>query len=355
MKIDLQEYGYTPQFQVFGCEYPELSPARVILQEKGMYKIISSYGESLAVVSGKLRYNAVTSEDLPAVGDFVMADIDENGENSVIHHILNRKSKFIRKSAGTVNTQQLVATNIDKVFLCMSLNNDFNIRRLERYISIAWESGATPIIVLTKADLCDDKNSRLAEAEAVAFGINIAVVSANTEDKYKELEKYIKPQETIALIGSSGVGKSTMINYFLGDNIIKTNGLRNDDKGRHTTTHRELIKLKNGGIIIDTPGMREFGMWDNSEGINKSFNDIEVLAQACKFKNCTHENEPDCAVQKAIKNGELSLERLLSYRKLIIENAYNQDSKKYLAEKQKKFTDIAKWNKKLKKNKNYSR
>lgn len=355
MKIDLQEYGYTPQFQVFGSEYPELSPARVILQEKGMYKIISSYGESLAVVSGKLRYNAVTSEDLPAVGDFVMADIDENGENSVIHHILNRKSKFIRKSAGTANTQQLVAANIDKVFLCMSLNNDFNIRRLERYISIAWESGATPIIVLTKADLCDDKNSRLAEAEAVAFGINIAVVSANTEDKYKEIEKYIKPQETIALIGSSGVGKSTMINYFLGDNIIKTNGLRNDDKGRHTTTHRELIKLKNGGIIIDTPGMREFGMWDNSEGINKSFNDIEVLAQACKFKNCTHENEPDCAVQKAIKNGELSLERLLSYRKLIIENAYNQDSKKYLAEKQKKFTDIAKWNKKLKKNKNYSR
>lgn len=352
MKFDLQEYGYTLQFQVLGNEYPDLFPARVILQEKGMYKIISSYGESSAVVSGKLRYNAVTSADFPAVGDFVMADIDENGKNSVIHAILNRKSTLKRKSAGTANTQQILATNIDKIFLCMSLNNDFNIRRLERYISTAWESNATPVIVLTKSDLCEDINSRLSEVEAVAFGINIAVVSANKKNKYTEIEKLINPQETIALIGSSGVGKSTMINYLLGENILKTNGLRNDDRGRHTTTRRQLVKLESGGIIIDTPGMRELGMWDSSDGIDKSFSDIERLAQKCKFRNCSHEHEPDCAVRKAIKNGELSEERLSSYRKLKAENAYNQDSEKYLSEKLKKFKDIAKWNKDFKKGRN---
>lgn len=351
MEVDLQDYGYTPRFQVFAEEYPDLSPARVISQEKGMYKIISAHGESLAVVSGKLRYRVVTPEDFPAVGDFVMADIDENGRNSVIHCIINRKSVFVRKSAGTSNAQQVVAANIDKVFLCMSLNLDFNIRRMERYISIAWESGATPVIVLTKADLCEDVNRRRAEVEAVAFGIDIAVVSANEDNQYKEVEQYVKPRETIALIGSSGVGKSTMINYFLGEEHIKTNGLRNDDKGRHTTTHRELIKLENGAIIIDTPGMRELGMWDSAEGIDLSFRDIEELAEKCRFRNCTHENEPGCAVRAAIMDGDLPEDRLLSYRKLKTENSYNQDSEKYLAEKQKKFKDIAKWNKEIKKGK----
>lgn len=353
MNIDLLDYGYTAPFQAMGREYPDLSPARVILQEKGMYRIVSSLGESLAVISGKLRYEAHTAEDLPAVGDFVMAEIDESGNNSVIHAVLNRKSVFIRKSAGTANAQQIVAANIDRLFLCMSLNQDFNIRRLERYLSVAWESGAVPVVVLTKADLCEDLSSRLSEVDSVAFGADVAVVSAHTAGKYTELERFLKPRETIALLGSSGVGKSTIINYFLGSDVIRTNGLRNDDKGRHTTTHRELIRLKNGGLLIDTPGMRELGMWDSAEGIDMSFRDVEELAQRCRFRNCTHEKEPGCAVRDAIRSGILQEERLASYKKLKAENAYSQDSEKYLAEKQKKFKDIAKRNKEQKKSGKY--
>lgn len=352
MHNELMQYGYSPRFEAFAAEYPNLTPARVILQEKGLYKIVSRFGESQASVSGKLRFNADDPSDFPAVGDFVMAEVGEGDSTAVIHAILNRRSVFIRKSAGTANTQQVVAANIDKLFLCMSLNNDFNIRRLERYISTAWESGATPVVVLTKADLCTDLPEKMAQVESVAFGIDICVVSANTPEAYSQIEGYVLPGETIALIGSSGVGKSTMINHLLGEELIATNGLRNDDKGRHTTTHRELIRLKNGGIVIDTPGMRELGMWDSGDGIEKSFRDIEQLAEKCRFRNCTHRSEPGCAVCQAISEGALSPERLASYRKLKTENAYFEDSDVYLAGKKKKFKDIAKRNKEAKKGRN---
>lgn len=270
----------------------------------------------MAELSGKFRFQTTLSSEYPAVGDFVLVNWNESGNSAIIESVLPRKSAFIRKAAGEPWQEQVVAANIDTVFLCMALNNDFNLRRLERYISIAWDSGATPVVVLTKSDLCDDLENRLSEVSSIAFGIDILVTTSTEENGYKELLPFISEEKTIAFIGSSGVGKSTLINRLLGKEHLKTNGLRNDDKGRHTTTRRELFLLPSGGMVIDTPGMREFGMWDNDTGIEKTFTDIEELAAQCKFRNCTHTNEPGCAIQKALTTGELQTERWQSYQKL---------------------------------------
>lgn len=285
-----------------------------------------------AQVSGKFRYDAITVSDFPAVGDYVMADIT-GGDRAVIHNVLPRTSVFIRKAAGKSNTEQVVAANIDTVFLCMSLNNDFNIRRIERYMTAAWDSGAVPVVLLTKTDLCDEVDAKIAQIESVAVGVDIIMTSDAEPDGYSQITPYLKVGKTLAFVGSSGVGKSTLINHLLGDDRLDTNGLRNDDKGRHTTTHRELLMLPSGTMVIDTPGMREMGMWDSSEGLSAAFEDIEELSAKCRFKNCTHKSEPGCAVQAAIKNGELSEERLSSYEKLKIENAYSEDDEGYLAAK----------------------
>lgn len=238
-----------------------------------------------------------------------------------------------------------MAANIDTIFLCMSLNNDFNLRRLERYLSIAWDSGAVPVIVLTKADLCDDLEEKQAEVAAIAIGVDVLVTTALVKEGYHQILPYIANGKTVAFIGSSGVGKSTLINCLLGEQRLDTNGLRNDDKGRHTTTHRELILLPGGGMVIDTPGMREFGMWDNSSGIDQTFSEIEELVSGCRFKNCTHHNEPGCAIQRALRDGSLSEERWRSYQKLKLESDYAADSQSYLVGKEKKFKEIAKNNK----------
>jgi ribosome biogenesis GTPase len=275
--------GLMERFSALAAEYPTLSVGRVLLQEKGVYRVVYAYGELSATVSGKFRYEAKIASDYPAVGDFVMFDPNENGGQAVIHHVLSRKSIFIRKASGTSNTEQVVAANVDIVFICMSLNNDFNLRRLERYLSIAWDSGATPVIVLTKADLCDDIADKRSAAESVAVGADIIMISSLEEGGYEAILSYIKTGQTIALIGSSGVGKSTLVNCLLGENRLDTNGLRNDDKGRHTTTHRELFLLPQGGMVIDTPGMRELGMWDAAEGLERTFADIEALALSCRY------------------------------------------------------------------------
>ena len=232
----------------------------------------------------------------------------------------------------------------------MSLNNDFNLRRLERYISVAWNSGAIPVVILTKADLCEDLDSKMADVYSVAAGIDILVTSALDQTGYEQINPYLETGKTIAFIGSSGVGKSTLINRLLGENHMETNGLRNDDKGRHTTTHRELILLPSGGMVIDTPGMRELGMWNAGDGIDQTFADIEKLAQKCRFRDCTHSGkEPGCAVQKAVERGELSPDRIHSYQKLMNENRYVEDTQGYLMEKKQKFKNIAKINKKNRK------
>ncbi|MEA4901317.1 ribosome small subunit-dependent GTPase A [Desulfitobacterium sp.] len=320
--INMKTLGFTDRLAAESTLYNGLYVGRVFSQAKDLYKVMSEGGELMAEVTGKFRFEAKTLSDFPAVGDFVMLDRDVSATgNAIIHHVLSRKSAFIRKAAGTSNDEQVVASNIDTIFICMSLNNDFNLRRLERYLSIAWVSGAVPVVVLTKSDLSDELEQQLREANSVALGADVLVTTAMSEDGYSQIMPYIKDGRTIAFIGSSGAGKSTLINRLIGGERLDTNGLRNDDKGRHTTTRRELVLLKNGGIVIDTPGMRELGI--ESANLSKAFSDIDELASMCKFRDCTHAKEPGCAVQKAICAGKLSVERLLSYQKIKKEAKYN--------------------------------
>lgn len=339
----MSELLYPPRFLALAAEYPEWTLCRVLSQGKGQYRILSAQGEQLAVVSGKFRYETEVPSDYPAVGDYVMADIN-HGDTAVIQHVLHRQSVFLRRAAGTAKKEQAVAANIDTVFLCMSLNHDLNLRRLERYLTVAWDSGALPVVVLTKRDLCSDDTHILAEVQRVALGVDVLTTSA-LQHAWDALQTYILPGKTVAFVGSSGVGKSTLINCLLGTEQLETNGLRNDDKGRHTTTRRELLILPNGAMVIDTPGMRELGMWDAAEGMLSAFSDIETLAAQCRFQNCTHQGEPGCAVRAALERGELETERWHSYGKLMAENAFTADADSYLAAKEKKFKEIARYNK----------
>ena len=349
-EITMTQYGLTEAVEKSAERFADLTVSRVLSQEKGIYRLVSSQGEKLGEISGKLHYDVQAKSEYPAVGDFVMADWNKSGTNAVIRHVLPRKSCFIRKAAGEKNEEQVVAANIDTVFLCMSLNNDFNLRRLERYISIAWNSGAVPVVVLTKADLCKDAEHKLLEVSSVAAGVDVLVTNTINQNGYDKIYPYLSEGKTVAFIGSSGVGKSTLINCLLGEKHLDTNGLRNDDKGRHTTTRRELILLPSGGMVIDTPGMRELGMWDAEAGIDQTFSDIEKLAQGCRFRDCTHSgSEPGCAVQEAVECGKLPIERLRSYQKLMNENRYVNDTQGYLAEKRQKFKNIAKINKRNRK------
>ncbi|MFA5527533.1 MAG: ribosome small subunit-dependent GTPase A [Peptostreptococcales bacterium] len=322
MTLNLYEYGLDDYFIKEAVIYTNLFIARVTEQHREHYKVMTEYGELNAVVSGKLAYRADGKVDFPAVGDWVMIDrVDENSGHAVIHHILNRRSRFIRKSAGTANEEQIVAANIDTIFICMSLNADFNLRRLERYLTIAWDSMATPVVVLTKSDLCEDAKLKLDEVISVVIGVDVVVCSAENSDGLDRILAYAQPGKTIALIGSSGVGKSTLINRLMGQDILATKQIRgDDDKGRHATTHRQLLLLPNGGIAIDTPGMRELQIFTGK--LFKTFEDIDELALGCKYKNCAHNNEPGCAVRQAIKNGMLSEKRFESYQKLQREMSY---------------------------------
>lgn len=323
--------------------------ARVISQEKGIYRIQSGTDVKSASVSGKYRYEAVMVSDYPAVGDYVIAEWQEGDDNAIITRLVPRKSCFIRKAAGKGSREQVVAANIDTVLICMSLNQNFNIRRLERYLSVTYDSGAAPVVVLTKADLCPDTESKIAEVQNAAIGVDAIAVSSLDGD-FAAVMPYILPGRTIAFLGSSGVGKSTLINRLTGREDIATGETGDNDKGRHTTTHRELITLSNGAFVIDTPGMRELGMWDSGSGIDTAFADIEELSRSCKYADCTHTAEPGCAVLRALEEGMLDAARLASYRKLKTENNYVADNSRYLEAKRAKFKEIAKINKSGKKN-----
>lgn len=318
--------------------------ARVISQEKGVYKIASGAEVRSAVVSGKYRHEVHTVSDYPAVGDYVVAQWSAEDEGAVILSLFPRKSCFIRKAAGTGRHEQVVAANIDTAFICVSLNGNFNIRRLERYLSVAYDGGAEPVVVLTKSDLCADVDSKIAEAKKAALGAQIVAISSLDGD-YAAITPYILPGKTVAFIGSSGVGKSTLINKLIGTELIATRELGSGDKGRHTTTRRELFTLPNGAFVIDTPGMRELGMWDSDSGIDTAFSDIDELSHRCRYANCTHTSEPGCAVLSAIGSGSLSPSRWESYRKLKAESDYASDSSSYLESKRAKFKEIAKFNK----------
>ena len=297
--------------------------ARVALEHRGSYRVYAELGELSAVVTGKLRFNASGPADLPAVGDWVAISIPAGENKAQIHAVLPRRSKFSRKAAGAPTKEQVVAANIDTVFLVQGLDGDFNTRRIERYLVAAYESNARPVIVLNKADLCNDVVGRIREVESLAFEIPVHAISSLDGHGVEQLDKYIGRGLTVAFLGSSGVGKSTLINRLIGENIQKTAQVReSDNRGRHTTTHRELIVLKSGGVLIDTPGMRELQLWDANESLGETFGDIESIAAACYFSDCSHQSEPGCAVREALEDGSLDSSRFENYLKMEKELQY---------------------------------
>ncbi|MDZ8104352.1 MAG: ribosome small subunit-dependent GTPase A [Nostoc sp. DedQUE12a] len=314
------------------------SVGRVAIEYRNTYIVHSEQGELAAKVTGKLRHQATQPQDFPAVGDWVIIQTRESEGRATIHGILPRKSKFSRKTVGSKTEEQIVAANVDTVFLVCGLDGDFNPRRIERYLILAWESGANPVIILNKADLCNSLDECISKVEAVAIGVPILVLSATNNQGLDPLKTYLQPGQTVALLGSSGVGKSTITNQLKGASVQAVQPVRQgDNRGRHTTTNRELILLPTGGLIIDTPGMREIQIWADDESLQGTFADIETLAAECRFRNCQHHNEPGCAVQQALLEGELDYSRFLGYQKLQKELNYlvrKQDQRAQLAEKE---------------------
>ncbi|WP_047999632.1 ribosome small subunit-dependent GTPase A [Lactiplantibacillus herbarum] len=319
MTINLNKYGLTEALQLTAKQAQPLQLGRVIEQHRELYRVISATGEYRAQVTGKLAHQLTATTAFPVVGDWVLMMVTDH-ESAVIEQVLPRQSALAR---GVVNGRdgQLIATNINTIFICMSLNADFNVRRMERYLTIAWDSGAVPVIVLTKVDLCDDLPEKLRLLADASMGVDTVICSATTGQGFTDLLRYLGSGQTVALVGSSGVGKSTLINYLLGTDVILTNTIREDDsKGRHTTTSRQLLPLPTGACVIDTPGMRELQIYIGN--VDQTFAEITALSMGCKFNDCTHTSEPGCAVLAALAAGELTSGRLQSYHKLQREVSY---------------------------------
>ncbi|MBE5822393.1 MAG: ribosome small subunit-dependent GTPase A [Clostridiales bacterium] len=325
--------------------------ARIIATHKDRYEIVCNNGQGFAKIKRGCYYDNPNSI-YPTTGDFVIIEWNLTGD-SMICETLKRESSFSRTASSSDRNhelhnqhEQLVAANFDYVFIMQSLNNNFNLHRLERYLSLSWESGAIPVIILTKSDLVENIQEYIEQVESIAFGVDVYAVSCITGYGLDSIKKYFSKGNTIVFLGSSGVGKSTLVNTLYGDNVMKTSDIREEDsRGRHTTTSRNLIMLPNGAMIIDTPGMRELGMWNAENGINRTFQDIEQYIGMCKFSDCTHTNEPGCKILEAIVNGEIDQERFEQYLKLQKESRYNTDSNQYLQEKKNKFKEISKINK----------
>ena len=296
---------------------PGLRPGRVATEHRGAYVLFTEEGEQWAVPTGRLRLeHREGASDLPAVGDWVAYRLPEGSDRAVVPAVLPRRTAISRKTPFLETKEQVLAANVDLAFLTTAIPDDLNLRRLERYLATVWESGAQPVVVLTKADLADDVEAAVARVEAIAFGVPVLAVAVPLGQGLDELRVQLEGNPTVVLLGSSGVGKSTIVNALLGREELETQETRRDGRGRHTTTRRELFLLPGGGIVIDTPGIRELQLWDAGEGLEEAFEDVEEIAARCRFSDCGHEHEPGCAVRVAVESGELPAERLESYRKL---------------------------------------
>lgn len=340
----LEDLGFNSDYSYNFSEYAStnLKPARVSLEHKGSYVVFAEFGEMPALLAGKMFYEA-DANGLPIVGDWVAAQIlNEQPPKAIIQAILPRKSKFSRKEAGKKVSEQPIAANVDTVFIVVGLDCDFNVRRIERYLALSWQSGAEPVVLLTKADLCEDLEEKLDAVRASALGAPVLAVSVFQKQGLEQLGEFLVKGCTIALLGSSGVGKSTLVNHLLENEIQKVRDVRiNDSKGRHTTTHRQLFILPSGALMIDTPGMRELQIWNADAGVSEAFSDIEELAAHCRFGDCTHSGEPGCKVQEALADGSLDHARYENYQKMLREMSHLSRKQNVSAD----FEEKLKWKK----------
>jgi len=342
---------------------PDMMPARIIGQERNRYKVLYQYGEGFATISGRALYRELSNDIRPAVGDWVIVRRPIADNDTVIEAVLPRKTKISRQVAGGRDRyagghtdEQVLAANVDIVFIVCGLDNErnANFRRIERYLTLVWSAGASPIIILNKVDLCPEISSIANKVEQVAMGVPIVIISATEKIGLKALEELLVKGKTAVFLGSSGVGKSSIINALLEEERIKVSEVREIDfRGRHTTTRRELFLLPKGGMVIDTPGMREIQLWGEEEDVRGTFQDIEQLARECRFRDCAHGAEPGCAVQKAIADGVIDSKRLQNYRKLQreIRHLTARQNDKTRVEEKLKWKKISQWQKKYQKNK----
>jgi ribosome biogenesis GTPase len=303
------------------------SPMRVAEEQRGAYVLWGESGAFAATLPGRWLHEAEGRGQMPAVGDWVLARPLPGEDRAVIEHLLARRSALSRKAAGERTDEQIIAANVDLIFVVASLNRELNLRRIERYLAVAWETGATPVLVLNKADLAEDRQALIRDIHAIAPGVDTCETSAVTGEGIDALNVALKYGQTAVFVGSSGVGKSSLVNRLLGNQAQAVSHIRADDKGRHTTTSRQMLIAPGGAVIIDTPGIRELQLWDAAEGLGQAFSDVESLAAGCVFRDCTHTSEPGCAVTGALRSGELDGRRLESYRKLEREQRFIEGKK----------------------------
>jgi ribosome biogenesis GTPase / thiamine phosphate phosphatase len=355
--IKLEDLGWDDYFSgaFASLKLPDTMPGRVASIEKDNCRVLTASGEFTVQMTGHLRHQAIGKADYPAVGDWLAVQSLPGESKAVIHAILPRKSKFTRQSPGGPTEEQVAAANVDTVFLVSGLDGgrNLNLRRIERYLAVAYASGASPVIVLNKADLCPDIEAQIREVALITQGLPVHGVSATAGTGIGTLKQYLIRGKTAAFLGSSGVGKSALINALLGEERQATGAIRKSDlEGRHTTTRRELILLPGGGAVIDTPGMREIQLWGGEDGLDNAFNDISEIAKGCRFADCRHDAEPGCAVRKALEDGELNEKHFKSYQQLqreIQHQVARQDTNAALVEKR-RWKQISKFQKQFKKN-----